>query len=157
MALPYEVNFTVLDGEGNRASGGFFIDSNQTVANAVTEAEGMLSDLQDDCLGKVESANLLVPIDVSGFATAPDAGSNAGYGHRWNGSSAEGHRSVINLPAADPANAVSGSHVLSDVALNPAKVITDGIVTRALTTSHDEPLTVVNSKYETWGGRKISA
>src|SRR3989337_1844702 len=115
MALPYEVNFTVLDGEGNRASGGFFIDSNQTVANAVTEAEGMLSDLQDDCLGKVESANLLVPIYVTGFITCP---------------------------AADPANAFSGSHVLSDVALNPARVITDGIVARALTTSHDEPLTV---------------
>jgi len=157
MALPYEITFTVLDGEGKRASGGFFIDSNTTVANAITEAEGMLEDLQADCLGKLEAASLLIPIDVSGFATGPDADSNSGYGHRWNATSAEGHRSVINLPAADPANAVSGSHVLSDVALNPAKVITDGIVTRALTTSHDEPLTTVPTRYETWGGRKISA
>ena len=152
MALPYEVNFTVVDGAGRRRSGGFNIDSTQTVANAETEVAGMLQTIADDCTGAIESASLRIPVDVSALTgNAADPQSNVGYGHRFLMRSALGHRAELNIPAADQTNSVANSNELNGEALT---VETD-LITRPITTSHDEPITVVPDSYETWGGKRV--
>lgn len=151
MALPYEVNFTVEDGAGKKANGKFFIDSAQTVANAQTEAAGMLQNIADDCSGSIIAASLRLPVDVSALTTnTADAQSNVAYGHRFLLRSAEGHRAELNIPAADQSNSVDNSNDLNGEALT----VETQIITRPITTSHDEPVTVVTDSYETWGGKR---
>jgi len=157
MALPYEVNFRVKDGAyantKKTAGGKFYIDSATTVANAITEAEGMLQSIADDCQGQIVSAALLIPLDIASLTDngAADPDSNLGYKHRFSMKSAEGHDTILTIPAADPANAVSGTHTVDiTTALSPGKVIADEIISRPLATSHDEPVTLVVSANEVW-------
>jgi hypothetical protein len=153
MALPYEVNFSVLDGEGKTSSGGFYIKSTQTVANALTEAAGMLQDIADLCVGQITQARLLVPVDITGLTGngAPNGQSNRRYKFRLIMSSAEGHETALTIPAADQSETEDGSNLVDQGVGTPGEALALGVITRPIATSHDEDVTVVNKFYEVFG------
>jgi len=158
MALPYEVNFTVLDGAyattKKKSGGSFYIDSATTVANALTEAAGLLQAIANDCSGQIESARLIIPVDVSALTSngAPDPQSNVKYRHRFSMKSAEGHDTALTIPAADQSNSVDGSNLV-DITTGgaPGTVLAGQLISRPIVTSHDEPVTVVTAATEIWG------
>src|SRR3990172_5272769 len=121
MALPYEVNFSVLDGAGKSASGTFYIKSAQTVANAVTESQGLLGEIAALSIGQITSARLLVPVDITGLASnaAPNAFANRRYKFR--------------------------------VMMNSAEGLDTSLTTRPIATSHEGDVTVVVKAYEVNG------
>jgi len=159
MALPYEVNFTVADGASTvgkkrKYHGSFYIDSTTTVANALTEAAGLLQAIANDCVGQIESARLILPVDISGLTSngAPDPQSNGRYRHVFSMKSAEGHDAALRIPAADQSNSIDNSeNVDITTALSAGKVIADQLISRPIVTSHDEPITVVTGATEFWG------
>jgi len=158
MALPYTVKFTVKDGAyaatKKTSSGTFYIDSAQTVANATTEAEALLQEIADLCVGQIVSATLSIPIDISGLTSngAADSQSNIKYKFRFGMASAEGHGTELNIPAADQSESVPGSNLVdTTTALAPGTVLKASLITRPIVTSHDEPVTVVTIAEEIWG------
>ena len=159
MALPYEVNFTVADGASGTGKkrkyrGSFFIDSATTVANALTEAAGLLQAIANDCVGQIESARLLLPVDISGLTSngAADPQSNGKYRHKFSMKSAEGHDTALIIPAADQSNSVPNSNLVdTDTVAAPGTVLKAQLISRPITTSHDEPVTIVVSAEEFWG------
>jgi len=153
MALPYEVNFSVLDGAGNSASGKFYIKSTQTVANAVTESQGLLGEIAALSIGQITSARLLVPVDITGLASnaAPNAFANRRYKFRVVMNSAEGHETILNIPAADIAESVGGTDDLDTGVGTPGETLVNSLITRPIATSHDEDVTVVVKAYEVNG------
>lgn len=154
MALPYLVTFGVTDGEGKTGQGRFYIDSAQTVANAVTEATGLLGNIAAMVAGRITSAQLSVQIDPSGITNnpaSPDPQSNRRYKHRWSLSSAEGHEAILTVPAADQAESVDGSNEVDTGVGTPGETLAADIITRPLVTSHDEPITVVLQAVEVFG------
>jgi len=153
MALPYEVNFSVLDGAGKSASGTFYIKSTQSVANAVTEAQGLLDDIAALSIGQITAARLLVPVDITGLTSngAPDAFSNRRYKFRIVMNSAEGHETILNIPAADVTESVGGTNDLDTSTGTPGEALVNGLISRPMATSHDEDVTVVVKAYEVHG------
>lgn len=158
MALPYEVTFTVSDGASatnkKKSSGSFYIDSTTTVANALTEAAGLLQAIANDCVGQIDSARLIIPVDISALTSngAPDPQSNRKYRHRFSMVSAEGHPASLNIPAADQTNSIDNTeNVDITTALSAGKTIADQLISRPIVTSHDEPITAVVGATEVWG------
>jgi len=144
MALPYAVTFKVVDGEGKSSSGTFYIKSTQTHANAVTEAEGMLQDIADLSVGAITEANLSTPIDVSGLTdNTASPQSNRHYKFRFVMQSADGHETILSIPAADQSESVDGTNQVDRGVGTPGKTLADGLISRPIATSHDEDVTVV--------------
>src|SRR3972149_5349920 len=137
MALPYEVNFSVLDGAGDTASGKFYIKSTQSVANALVEAEGLLDDIAALSIGQISSARMLVPVDITGLTSngAPDAFSNRRYKFRVVMNSAEGHETILNIPAADIAESVGGTDDLDTGVGTPGETLVNSLITSIIVNS----------------------
>jgi len=153
MALPYEVTFTVQDGEGNKSSSVFFISSGQTPANALVEAEGMLQDIADLTIGQIVDAQMLMPVDLTGLTSngAADAFANRHYKFRMTMQSAEGHPASFTIPAADVTKTVGGTNLVNKGTGTPGEALALGVITRPITTAHDEDVTVVTKFYEVNG------
>jgi len=153
MALPYQVNFKVVDGEGKSSSGTFYIKSTQTHANAVTEAQGMAQDIADLCVGQLTEMNVLTPIDLSGLTGngAANPQSNRYYKHRFVMNSAEGHETILSIPAADQSETIDGTNQVDLGVGTPGEALAAGLITRPIATSHDEDVTVVVRAYEVFG------
>lgn len=152
MALPYQVNFTVLDGQGKRSVGTFYVDSAQTVANAMTEAVGLLGNIEPMSIGQIENAQILLPLDLSGLVqAAPDVNANNGYKLRAILQSAEGHRAILTIPSGNITKVAANSENV--IVSNPSDgydLVTD-IGVRPIVTSHDEAITTVTKFYEVHG------
>lgn len=78
MALPYDVQFEVIDGNGNTVKTLVHIPNNTTPANAALFAAGMATQIDGLSLGRVEKASLVIPLDISTSTrkAAPEAQSD---------------------------------------------------------------------------------
>lgn len=152
MALPYQVTFSIQDGEGKIGTGVFYIKSNQTAANAVSEAQGLLQKIADMSIGALIRADVSVPLDVSGLTNNTASGaSNRDYRLRMILASAEGHETVLTIPAGDISEVLPNTNAVDQGVGTPGKALADDVIVRPLTTSHDEDVTAVVKFYEVHG------